>query len=180
MTRFRHALLLAACCATPALAQASFEDLAALDARIATALGAGVGEAGGAVAPIDRRLRLASCPQPATISAPAAGAVTVRCTPLGWRIRVAVGAGPRAASSAVEVPQLLVRRGEAVDLVVRACGFTVSGSGIAEQSGMAGDRIRIRLVDRPVDRSGSRSGNGSRIATGQILADGRVAIGGFN
>ena len=49
--------------AAPALAQ-GFEDLDALESRVVAALGAGDRRAGRAGAPIDRRLRLAACPEP--------------------------------------------------------------------------------------------------------------------
>lgn len=172
MTIFRHAPIMLMAMAMPALAQPAFEDLAALDARVAETLDAPIGAVGGAIAPIDRRLRLAACPVPATIAAPMAGAVTVRCLALGWRIRVAVGGPTRVTESSGGSPRAavepIVRRGETVDLVISARSFSVSGSGIAEQSGAAGDRIRVRLA------------SGNRVATGQVRLDGRVAISGFN
>ncbi len=172
MTIIRRAPVALLAMASPALAQAGFEDLASLDARVAEVLDAAIGVVGGATTPIDRRLRLAACPAPATIAPPVSGAVTIRCPALGWRIRVAVGGPTRvtesggAATRAAAEP--LVRRGETVDLVISARGFSVSGSGIAEQSGAVGDRIRIRLA------------SGNRVASGQIRSDGRVAISGFN
>ncbi len=172
MTIFRHAPIMLLAMAMPALAQPVFEDLGMLDARVAETLDAAIGAAGGAIAPIDRRLRLAACPAPATIAAPVAGAITIRCQALGWRIRVAVGGPTRATESSGGPPRAaaepIVRRGETVDLVISARGFSVSGSGVAEQSGAAGDRIRVRLA------------NGNRVASGQVRADGRVAITGFN
>ena len=168
---FRRLLLLSAAASAPALAQ-QFENLDALDSRIAGALGAGIGESGGAANPLDRRLRLAPCPVPATISEPMQGAVTVRCDAIGWRIRVAViggGSAPAQAAQAAAVrPAPVVRRGDQVQIVALAGSFTVSTLGIAEQDGAPGERIRVRTERRTAP------------FYGQVLADGRVALPGFN
>ena len=72
-----------------------FEDLQALDNRIS------------AVAPqaeqVDKRLKLAQCPDAPIVAPPAGGAVIVRCPALGWRLRVPVKAslGPAAAPETV-------------------------------------------------------------------------------
>lgn len=163
---FRRLVLLAAAAAAPAAAQ-SFEDLDMLESRIAAELGANIGEPGGPARPLDRRLRLAACPEPAVIDAPALGAVAVRCQPLGWRIRVPLTAGA-ANAAAHEQAEPIVRRGDQVALVAITSSFTVSTLGIAEQDGAPGDRIRVRTERRgpPV--------------TGEVLNDGRVALPGFN
>ncbi|MFN3944661.1 MAG: flagella basal body P-ring formation protein FlgA [Allosphingosinicella sp.] len=161
--------------AAPAGAQ-TFEDVGRLEARVAAALGAGIGEPGGPAAPIDRRLRLAACPSPATIDAPAMGAVAVRCEALGWRIRVPLvrGAGNQAPARAqgqlqVARAEPLIRRGDQVEVVALAAGFSVSTSGIADQDGAPGDRIRVRTEQR----------RGTPMI-GEVLPDGRVALPGFN
>ena len=166
----RLTLLSAAALAAPAAAQ-GFENLDMLDSRIAAALGAGIGEPGGPVSPLDRRLRLAACPQPAEIAEPAMGAVTVRCQPLGWRIRVPLVASARTSASAATPAAAraapVVRRGDQIELVAIASGFTVSTLAVAEQDGAPGDRIRVRTEHR------------SAPVIGQVLADGRVALPGF-
>jgi hypothetical protein len=57
-----------------------FEDLQALDSRIS------------AIAPqaeqVDKRLKLAQCPDTPIVAPPVGGAVIVRCPALGWRLRV--------------------------------------------------------------------------------------------
>jgi len=167
---FRRLVLASAVLAVPALAQ-SFENLEMLDSRVAAALGANVGEPGGPVRPLDRRLRLAACPAPATIEEPNLGAVTVRCEPLGWRIRVPLVAGGgtvTAARAAPERVQPVIRRGDQVELVALASGFTVSTLGTAEQDGAPGDRIRVRTERR------------SAPFIGEVTSDGRVALPGFN
>jgi flagella basal body P-ring formation protein FlgA len=162
-------LLLSAVIAAPASAQ-SFENLEMLDSRISAALGAGIGEPGGATNPVDRRLRLAACPQPVEIAEPAMGAITVRCQPLGWRIRIPLvgnGQASAAAPAAVRVAPT-IRRGDQIELVAISSGFTVSTLAVAEQDGAPGDRIRVRTERRAAP------------IIGQVLADGRVALPGFN
>ena len=158
----------------PALSQ-GFENLEMLDNRVAAALGANIGEPGGATTPIDRRLRLQACPQPVEIGEPIAGAVAVRCAPLGWRIRVSVvasaearQAGAGAMSARQERAEPVVRRGDQIELVAIAAGFTVSTLATADQDGAPGDRIRVRT-----ERRGAP-------VIGQVLPDGRVALPGFN
>jgi flagella basal body P-ring formation protein FlgA len=170
---FRRAKLLwpvlAMVTAVPVSAQ-GFENLAMLDSRISAALGAGIGEPGGAVGPVDRRLHLAACPQPVEIAEPAMGALTVRCQPLGWRIRIPLVANNSASAAAPAAVRAapIVRRGDQIELVAISSGFTVSTLAVADQDGAAGDRIRVRTEHR------------SAPIIGQVLADGRVALPGFN
>ena len=167
-TIFRHLTLIAAAIAAPASAQ-SFENLDMLEGRLVEALAAGIGEPGGPSGPIDRRLRLAPCPQPAQIDAPALGAVAIRCPALGWRIRVPLTPGAMtAAASAPARAEPIIRRGDQVEVVALTSTFSVSTVGTAEQDGAPGDRIRVRTDRR------------SAPFVGQVLADGRVALPGFN
>ncbi len=170
----RFALLFAALALPlPALAQ-GFENLEMLDNRVAAALGANIGEPGGATTPIDRRLRLQACPQNVEIGEPIAGALAVRCAPLGWRIRVSVVGAAQAeptmarSSQTQARPTPVVRRGDQIELVAIANGFTVSTLATAQQDGAPGDRIRVRTERR------------SAPVIGQVLEDGRVALPGFN
>ena len=157
----------------PALAQ-SFENLEMLDNRVAAALGANIGEPGGATTPIDRRLRLQACPRPVEIGEPIAGALAVRCVPLGWRIRVSITGAPQASQSVAASARAqvraepVVRRGDQIELIAIASGFTVSTLAVAEQDGAPGDRIRVRTDRRTAP------------VIGQVLEDGRVALPGFN
>lgn len=115
-----------------ALAQ-SFEDLDALDSRIAQNL---VGESAQAL-PLDRRLKLAACPAPAMIEPPAMGALTIRCPALGWRIRVPLqGAAMRA--------EWVIRRGDAVELAAGGPGFAVTTTVIAMDEGAYGKALRVK------------------------------------
>lgn len=179
--KIRHLILAAAVTASPAAAQHRFQDIDDLEQRVIAALGAHIGEPGGPARPVDRRLRLASCPAPLAVEEPALGAVTVRCAPLGWRIRVPLARGDQAAAASptgTEAPrprtprtprrEAVVRRGDPVALVVTTGRFTVSRQAVAEQDGAPGDRIRVRTEPRAAP------------IIGQVLADGRVALTGFN
>jgi flagella basal body P-ring formation protein FlgA len=134
--------------AAPAAA-APFQNIDALEARLINALGAGIGEAGGPATPIDRRLKLAACPASVQIDPPVMGAIALRCPAANWRIRVPIarlsgtqnsGAGVMAAVKAEPV----IRRGDPVDLVAETSGFSVSLSGVAQEDGAPGSRIRIK------------------------------------
>lgn len=142
---------------TPANAQ-NFENLERLDSLVALSVGAHRGEPGGPVAPIDRRLRLAACPQTPAVEAPRLGAATVSCASLGWRIRVPlvplpqvenaqlssgfVPAGERAPAVAV------VKKGDPVQLIAGNASFSVSRFMIADEDGTVGSLIRVRQDPR--------------------------------
>lgn len=178
-SNFRHLAWIAAIgVATPASAQ-TFHSIDAIEVQVAATLGAAIGEPGGAARPIDRRLRLQQCPAPIIVEPVNLGAVTVRCQAIGWRIRVPViqeASASTAAAPTLAAParqraaraELVVRRGDPVALVVVTGGFTVSRQAIAEQDGAPGDRIRVRTEPRAAP------------IVGQVLPDGRVAMGGFN
>ncbi|MDB5690109.1 MAG: flagellar protein [Sphingomonas bacterium] len=147
-----------------------FQDLDALDRKVAVSLGADIGQPGGAANAIDRRLRLAPCAA-AEVEPAVAGAVTVRCPSLGWRLRVplvrggSAGAAGRTATRARAEP--VVRRGDPVEMLVATGAFTVSLQAIAEQDGAPGDRIRVRADAK----------SPPRIA--EVVDAGQVRIPGF-
>ena len=162
--------LLALLLATPAFA--AFQDLALLDTQVAAALGAGIGQPGGASAPIDRRLKLAACPQAPAVEPGPAGTVTVRCAPLGWRLRVLTSGGSVASATAQPAAfharaEPVVRRGDPVQMTVETASFAVTLEAVAEQDGAPGDRIRIRTDEK----------SGPRMA--QVVDAGQVRIAGF-
>lgn len=148
MTYFRRLILASALVAAPAAAQ-TFEDLDVLQGRVVASLGAEVGEAGGPTKPLDRRLKLTACPEPAIVEAPALGAVAVRCAPIGWRIRVPLVGG---AAAAVATPAALsapaVRKGDQVELRAGGGAFQISMVAIAEEDGARGARIRVRSAPK--------------------------------
>lgn len=167
MTSFRRFVPALMLLGTAAHAQ-GFEDLAALDRKVAATLGAELGEPGGPARPIDKRLKLAACPQPAIVDAPAMGAVLIRCESLGWRIRVALSrpAGGYAQAAGVKA-EPTIRKGDQVELTASSGSFTVSTVAVAEQDGAPGDRIRVR----------SEGKKGAVI--GMVMPDGRVSLPGF-
>jgi flagellar basal body P-ring formation protein FlgA len=166
VTNFRRFVPLALLIGTAAHAQ-GFEDLAALDRKVAATLGADFGEPGGPARPIDKRLKLAACPQPAIVDAPAMGAVLVRCEPLGWRIRVALTRSASGSIQAEEKAEPIIRKGDQVQLTALTGTFSVSTPAIAEQDGAPGDRIRVRFETK------------KGVMIGLVMPDGRVTLPGF-
>lgn len=94
-TRFIAIALPVMLAATPpcAAAERSFENLDRLDSLVTMTVGANIGQPGGPVAPVDRRLRLAACPRTPTVEGPTFGAAVIRCEAIGWRIRVPLSQG---------------------------------------------------------------------------------------
>lgn len=159
---------LIAAAAPMAASAAQFENLDRLDGLVATTVGANIGEPGGAVAPIDRRLRLAACPGIPSIDGPVFGAAIVRCDAIGWRIRVPLAGAPKAAGAVAQVRKtVLVRKGDPVQLVAGNASFSVTRVMIADEDGAAGDMIRVRE-----DRK-------SAPVTGRIEENGVVRIPGI-
>lgn len=121
-----------------------FADLDAIDRQVAAFTGAPVGAVGGAITPVDRRLRLQRCGNGLALSWRTAtqDSVVVQCSDAnGWRIFVPVKrAAPVAAAQAVNA----INRGDAVSIAVEGLGFSVSQPGEALDSGAVGDWIRVR------------------------------------
>src|SRR3546814_2496880 len=65
-----------------------FEDINGLEAMVVAKFGAAIGQPGGPAAPIDRRLKLAACPDTPSVEGPVMGAAVIRCAPVGWRIQI--------------------------------------------------------------------------------------------
>lgn len=150
MTVFRHMALAATLVVSaPAFAQ-GFQNVDQLERDLVAALGAGVGDPGGPMAPVDRRLKLAQCPGNLVFDAPVMGAVAVRCPTLGWRIRVPLirSATQANAAVAVERQEPVIRRGDPVEIVAGGPFFQVSTQAVAEQDGAPGARIRVRSAPK--------------------------------
>lgn len=164
--------------ASPVLAQ-SFQNLDQIDMLVSTTVGADIGQPGGANAPVDRRLRLAACPQIPSIEGPVFGAAIVRCDKLGWRIRVplklaqaapAQAYGQPAAYGRAVQPQsrtILIKKGDPVQLVAGNATFSVIRQMIADEDGAVGDMIRVR---------GDKS---SGPVSGRVEPDGIVRVPGI-
>jgi flagellar basal body P-ring formation protein FlgA len=170
-------LLLCAAGAQPALAQQKFENLDRIDGLVAMTVGANIGEPGGPLAPVDRRLRLAACPGTPSVEGPTFGAVIVKCDALGWRIRVPLAGGGAAAAAPLArygAParavqrEIVVKRGDPVQLVAGNAAFSVSRLMIADEDGAVGQTIRVRE-----DRK-------STPVLAQVVEMGTVRVPGFN
>lgn len=128
---------------SPALAQ-GFENLDRIDSLVATTVGADIGQPGGAIAPVDRRLRLAACPQIPAIEGPVFGAAIVRCDRLGWRIRVPLASAAASTYGRPQQREMLIKKGDPVQLVAGDATFSVSKAMVADEDGAIGDLIRVR------------------------------------
>jgi flagellar basal body P-ring formation protein FlgA len=134
------------------LSAQQFEDVAALDVQVAA-----VAEA---AQPIDRRLKLARCPENVAIDPPALGAVALRCKSLGWRIRVPLVPSVKAETTS----EIIIRRGDGVEVISSGNGFEVSTSGTAMEDGSLGKAIRVK------------SSTAATITLGTVTAAGTVQI----
>lgn len=127
-----HLLLLAA--ATPA----AFEDLEVLDERIAAAApNADV---------IDKRLKLAKCPEEPIIAPTVGATVVVRCPALGWRLRVQTKAPP----ISDQYTEIIIRKGDLVECVSGGPGFAVSAMMVALDNAAVGGPVRVKSPTSPI------------------------------
>ncbi|MEP2101873.1 MAG: flagella basal body P-ring formation protein FlgA [Parasphingorhabdus sp.] len=126
-------------------AASAFEDTANLDRQVAVHLSANIGDAGGARAPIDTKLRLKRCPRSVRLSDTNNNAVLVSCPDLGWRIFVPVRRGQAATSSqSKRAEEFAVLRNQPLTLVVRRPSFSISYRVVAQKNGRIGDYIPVR------------------------------------
>ncbi|WP_169053462.1 flagella basal body P-ring formation protein FlgA [Alteraurantiacibacter aquimixticola] len=137
--------------ASAPLAAQSFIDHGAIDAEVAAFTGAGIGTPGGARHPVDRRLRLSTCPQQLSLAwhGVRADMVRVECTAgQGWRIFVPVNSGGVTAAVAAAPAQARrmpgVERGQVLTITIQGRGFSVSQQGEALEDGSVGEWIRVR------------------------------------
>ena len=140
------------------LAAAAFQPTATLDRSVAAFTGHGVGEEGGARAPIDARLRLAACPTVAlSWRTPAQDAVVVACGGPEWRLFVpvrratAVAVAPSAAAPvrAIAKAEPVIRRGDPVVIEAGQDGFAITREGVAQGDAAPGARVAIRVDGTP-------------------------------
>lgn len=115
-----------------AASQPAFENLKQLDDRI-SAISPNAEE-------VDKRLKLAECPNSPIIAPPVGGSVVVRCPALGWRLQVPVNK-PAESSRSTEI---VVRKGELVECVTDGHGFAVSTTMIALEDAAAGEAVRVK------------------------------------
>jgi flagella basal body P-ring formation protein FlgA len=133
----------------------TLEDLDRLDARVQQITGVPIGEPGGAITAIDRRLRLPSCPEPASIAWEAQDTVAIRCASLGWRLRVGVA---RLVSARAEV---MVHKGDHVEATVEGEAFDVTTTAIALDDGAKGASIRLKIGEAGTQSSAIVTGPGT-------------------
>jgi len=140
--------IVAAIAASPsANAQQASEDWQTIDMltqAVANAMGR-------TATPVDRRIKLARCPEQASVTAIDAQTLAVRCASLGWRVRVPMSgpasAAPVAAGFAAPSSAPVIRRGDTVRVTLESDTFSVSYSAIANQDGRVGDSIALRGND---------------------------------
>lgn len=168
MRKFFVLWILGSLLAGPAFAQ-GFENLDRIDSLVATTVGADIGQPGGAIAPVDRRLRLVACPQIPAVEGPIFGAAIVRCDKIGWRIRVPLSGGGSGvpANGRPQQRVILIKKGDPVQLVAGDATFSVSRAMVADEDGAVGDMIRVRE-----DRNGAP-------VTGRVEPSGIVRIPGI-
>ena len=126
------------------LAAAAFADLDAIDRQVATYTGAPIGAVGGALQPLDRRLRLRLCNSPLALAwrGDAHDTLVAECPDTGgWRLFVPVKAAAGSPSGAPAV-----NRGDAVTMAITGDGFSVSQPAQALDAGSIGAWIRVRGV----------------------------------
>ncbi len=134
-------------CAAPATAQITpgFVNPAEIDRAVEHFTGSPIGVTGGAALPVDRRLRLAQCRAPLALAWHGArqNTVKVECPDSGsWRIFVALSNARGAAPAGRR--DRLVARGDAVSIIVRGAGFSVTQTGEAMEEGGQGEWIRVK------------------------------------
>lgn len=121
-----------------AAAPIPFENLANLDERIQV-------HAADAE-PVDKRLKLAQCPDSPIIAPAVGGVVVVRCPAIGWRLRVPV----RAPAEGPETAQIVIRKGDMVECVSGGPGFAVSTQMIALDDAFVGQPLRVKSMTSAV------------------------------
>ena len=126
-------------------ASEDWQTIDVLTAMVASAMGR-------TATPIDRRIKLARCPEQASVTAIDGQTLAVRCQSLGWRLRVpmtapagASAAGGFVAKAAAVAP--VVRRGDNVRVTIDTESFSISYAATATQDGRVGDLIALRGSD---------------------------------
>jgi flagellar basal body P-ring formation protein FlgA len=140
MIRLHTALFASLLLAAPAIAN-DFEDFDRLDARIAE-LAAASGEKADA---IDRRIKLARCPEAPALEKSGIGMIAIRCTALGWRLRVPTYGAQLTPGKTQTTETPVVRKGEAVNVMVVGDDFSVSYVATSMDDGAVGGPVRVKF-----------------------------------
>ncbi len=159
----RFACLAACILAAPTAtnAQQANEDWQAIDTltnMVANAMGQ-------SATPIDRRIKLARCPEQASVTAIDAHTLAVRCVPLGWRLRVPMTGPVDAAPAAAAIARpasgaTVIRRGDNVRVTIDTPSYSISYAAIATQDGRVGETIALRGNDAKSSLSATVTGPG--------------------
>lgn len=150
--------------APAAHAQQANEDWQTIDvltAMVANAMGR-------SATPVDRRIKLARCPEQASVTPVDAHTLAVRCASLGWRLRVPM-TGPAADVDAVPAAAAfarpaqgapVIRRGDNVRVTIDTESYSISYAAIATQDGRVGETIALRGNDAKSALSATVTGPG--------------------
>lgn len=152
-----------------AAAAGGYADLETIDREVAGFTGAQIGQSGGAMTPVDRRLRLAPCGSPLALAWRTQNheSVVVQCgDPGSWRLFVPVkrdmqGAGQGMAGAPA------INRGDGISIAVNGDGFSVAQPGEAMESGAVGSWIRVRPINAKPNAEAMRA---------QVVRPGLVAL----
>jgi hypothetical protein len=161
MRRFLVPALMLAAASAAGAAQPDLEDLDSLDSRIAVFLGGTPADAGLRAQAVDRRLRMMRCPEGVSFDPPAQGAIVASCASKGWRLRVPLIGG----SGAEQPAEIVIRRGDSVELAYVGAGFDITTGATAMEDGRAGGMIRVKTP------------TGSTTVTARVRGPGAVTIG---
>lgn len=115
--------------------------------------------------PVDRRIKLARCPEQASVTAIDAHTLAVRCASLGWRLRVPMTAPADAAPVAVSFARPaasapVIRRGDNVRVTIETENYSISYAAVATQDGRVGETIALRGSDAKSSLSATVTGPG--------------------
>lgn len=118
--------------------------------------------------PVDRRIKLARCPEQASVTAIDAQTLAVRCASLGWRLRVPMTAPAGAAPVATGFPRPaasapVIRRGDNVRVTIDTESYSISYAAVATQDGRVGETIALRGSDAKSLLSATVTGPGRAI-----------------
>ena len=154
-------LTLLAVAAPAANAQQAMQDWQTID-MLTQAIAAATGRT---AAPIDRRIKLARCPEQASVTAIDAQTLAVRCASLGWRLRVPMSGPANAAPAAAGFTRPtsttpVIRRGDNVRVTIETQSYSINYAAIATQDGRVGETIALRGNDTKSMLSATVTGPG--------------------
>jgi flagella basal body P-ring formation protein FlgA len=150
-----------------AAASGGYADLETIDREVAGFTGAEIGQSGGAMTPVDRRLRLAPCGSPLSLTWRTQNheSVVVQCgDPGSWRLFVPVKREPQGQGQG-GAP--VINRGDGISIAVNGEGFSVAQPGEAMEAGAVGSWIRVRPINAK---------QGAEPMRAQVVRPGLVAL----